>query len=132
MMKEGWVYRRGDIYLANLGIPEGSQQGGIRPVVILQNDVGNYYSPTITLAPLTTKNEKKRKQPTHYYIKKAKGLDRPSTLLAEQLGTFDKKCIIRYLGKVSRGQMRGIDEAVKVQLGYYIQEQAERKRPPKQ
>lgn len=59
MMKEDWVYRRGDIYLANLGKPEGSQQGGVRPVVILQNDIGNYYSPTLTLAPLTSKTEKR-------------------------------------------------------------------------
>ena len=48
-MKENWVYRRGDIYLANLGVPIGSKQGGVRPVVVLQNDVGNFYSPTITV-----------------------------------------------------------------------------------
>lgn len=107
-MKETWVYRRGDIYLANLGAPVGSQQGGVRPVVVLQNDVGNYYSPTITIAPLTTKTEKKRHQPTHYRIRKAKGLCRSSMVLAEQLGTYDKSCIRRYIGKVSKGQMRGI------------------------
>ena len=61
-MKENWVYRRGDLYLANLGVPVGSKQGGVRPVVVLQNDVGNYYAPTITIAPLTLKIEKKRKQ----------------------------------------------------------------------
>ena len=58
-MKENWVYRRGDLYLANLGVPVGSKQGGVRPVVVLQNDVGNYYAPTITIAPLTSKIEKK-------------------------------------------------------------------------
>lgn len=72
-MKENWVYRRGDIYLANLGVPIGSKQGGVRPVVVLQNDVGNFYSPTITVAPLTTKIQKKRNQPTHYFLRKAKG-----------------------------------------------------------
>ena len=128
MMKADWIYRRGDIYLADLGEPVGSEQAGVRPVVILQNDIGNYHSPTITLAPLTSKVEKKRHQPTHYYIRKAKGLLKPSTVLAEQLGTFDKMRIIRYLGKVSKGQMRGIDEAVKEQLGYYIPENVERKR----
>ena len=61
-MKENWVYRRGDLYLANLGVPVGSKQGGVRPVVVLQNDAGNYYAPTITIAPLTSKIEKKRKQ----------------------------------------------------------------------
>lgn len=111
-MKENWVYRRGDIYLANLGVPIGSKQGGVRPVVVLQNDVGNFYSPTITVAPLTTKIQKKRSQPTHYFLRKAKGLARSSMVLAEQLDTCDKTCVIRYLGKVSKGQMRGIDEGV--------------------
>ena len=68
-MKENWVYRRGDLYLANLGVLVGSKQGGVRPVVVLQNDVGNYYAPTITIAPLTSKIEKKRKQPTHFFLK---------------------------------------------------------------
>lgn len=80
-MKENWVYRRGDLYLANLGVPVGSKQGGVRPVVVLQNDVGNYYAPTITIAPLTSKIEKKRKQPTHFFLRKAKGLAKPSMVL---------------------------------------------------
>ena len=113
-MKENWVYRRGDLYLANLGVPVGSKQGGVRPVVVLQNDVGNYYAPTITIA-----------------LRKAKGLAKPSMVLAEQLDTCDKICVIRYLGRVSKGQMRGIDEAVRIQLGYYIPEQAEKKRQGK-
>ena len=100
-MKENWVYRRGDLYLANLGVPVGSKQGGVRPVVVLQNDVGNYYAPTITIAPLTSKIEKKRKQPTHFFLRKAKGLAKPSMVLAEQLDTCDKVCVIRYLGRVS-------------------------------
>lgn len=149
-MKENWVYRRGDLYLANLGVPVGSKQGGVRPVVVLQNDVGNYYALTITIAPLTSKIEKKRKQPTHFFLRKAKGLAKPSMVLAEQLDTCDKVCVIRYLGRVSKGQMRGIeirihmhllnsllvskgqmrgiDEAVRIQLGYYIPEQAEKKK----
>ena len=110
-MKENWVYRRGDLYLANLGVPVGSKQGGVRPVVVLQNDVSNYYAPTITIAPLTSKIEKKRKQPTHFFLCKAKGLAKSSMVLAEQLDTCDKVCVIRYLGRVSKGQMRGIDES---------------------
>ena len=121
-MREDWVFHRGDLYLADLGDPVGSKQGGVRPVVVLQNDVGNFFSPTITIAPLTSKIHKKKNLPTHYLIRKAKGLQRPSTVLAEQLDTCDKARVIRYLGKVSKGQMRGIDEAVKVQLGYYIPE----------
>ncbi len=60
-----------------------------------------------------------------------KGLAKPSMVLAEQLDTCDKICVIRYLGRVSKGQMRGIDEAVRIQLGYYIPEQAEKKRQGK-
>ena len=106
-MKENWVYRRGDLYLANLGVPGGSKQGGVRPVVVLQNDVGNYYAPTITIAPLTSKIEKKRKQPTHFFLRKAKGLAKPSMVLAEQLDTCDKICVIRYLGRVSKDYKEG-------------------------
>lgn len=122
-MKEDWIYRRGDLYLVDLGAPIGSKQGGVRPVVVLQNDTGNFYAPTITVAPLTSKINKKKRLPTHYLLRKAKGLERPSTVLAEQIDTCDKTSVIRYLGKVSRSQMRGIDEAVRVQLGYYIPEQ---------
>lgn len=103
MMKEQWVFRRGDLYMVNLGTLVGSQQGGVRPVVVLQNDVGNYYAPTIILAPLTSKIDKKRTQPTHYFLGKAKGLQKPSMVLAEQLGTYDKQCVIRYLGRDSKG-----------------------------
>ena len=52
MMKENWIYRRGDIYIANLGEPVGSEQGGIRPVLVIQNNVGNRFSPTLEIAPL--------------------------------------------------------------------------------
>ncbi len=127
-MKEGWIYRRGDLYLADLGKPKGSQQGGVRPVVVLQNNIGNRHSPTLTIAPLTTKISKKRHQPTHYLIRKAKGLERPSMVLAEQLGTCDKQFIRAYIGRVSKSQMRGIDEAVRKQLGYYITETVEYRR----
>lgn len=126
-MKEDWIYRRGDIYLVNLGKPIGSQQGGVRPAIVLQNDVGNFYAPTITIAPLTSKYDKKKNQPTHYRIRKAKGLEKPSVVLAEQIGTYDKSCVLRYIGKVSLGQMRGIDEAVKIQLGYYLDERRHKK-----
>ena len=128
MMKNGWVFRRGDLYLANLGKPVGSKQGGVRPIVVLQNDIGNFYAPTITHAPLTSKVEKKISQPTHYKLKRARGLERPSMVLAEQLDTCDKCCIIRYIGRVSKAQMRGIAECVQAQLGYYIPEGTEKKR----
>ncbi len=129
-MKEDWVYRRGDIYFANLGLANGSKQGGKRPVVVVQNDVGNRYSPTITLVPLTTRIDKKKNMPTHFQIRKALGLKKPSMALAEQVGTYDKKCIICYLGRLSKGQMRGIEEAIKAQVGFYIDHHSGRKDRP--
>lgn len=127
----------GQSYEAGLGVPQGrfipcgsGKTGGIRTGRRSpgggQNDVGNFYAPTITIAPLTSRIEKKKSQPTHYLLRKAKGLQRPSMVLAEQLTTRSKTRVIRYLGKVSKGQMRGIDEAVRVHLGYYIDENAGR------
>lgn len=127
MLDKTWTYRRGDLYLADLGNPVGSQQGGVRPVVVLQNNAGNQHAPTLTIAPLTTKVHKKKNQPTHYYLSHAKGLKHSSTVLAEQLCTVDKRTIICYLGRVNKWQMKGIDEAVKAQLGYYMPWRTERK-----
>lgn len=126
MMSKSWICRRGDLYLADLGTPVGSQQGGVRPVVVLQNNVGNYHSPTLTVAPLTSKM-KKAGQPTHYQLRKACGLRKKSVVLAEQVMTIDRRCLIRYLGRVTSKEMRGIDDAVRVQLGFYIPERAERR-----
>ena len=92
---------------------------------------GSLASEVLKMHGVTSKIEKKRKQPTHFFLRKAKGLAKPSMVLAEQLDTCDKICVIRYLGRVSKGQMRGIDEAVRIQLGYYIPEQAEKKRQGK-
>ena len=68
MMKENWVYRRGDIYMANLNPFKGSEQGGTRPVLVLQNNTGNLFCPTLIVAPLTTQVNKKKDQPTHYLL----------------------------------------------------------------
>lgn len=130
-MKENWVYRRGDIYLANLGVPIGSKQGGVRPVVVFRTMSATFIRRRLRLLIDQRRYKRKETSRHHYFLRKAKGLARSSMVLAEQLDTCDKTCVIRYLGKVSKGQMRGIDEAVKVQLGYYIPEQAEKKRQGK-
>ena len=65
-MYEAWEYQRGDIYLADLDPVIGSEIGGIRPVLVLQNDIGNRYGPTLIVAPMTSNVEKKPKQPTHF------------------------------------------------------------------
>lgn len=72
-MKENWVYRRGDIYMANLNPFKGSEQGGTRPVLVLQNNTGNLLCPTLIVAPLTTQINKKKDQPTHYLLSGVRG-----------------------------------------------------------
>ena len=104
-MKEDWIYRRGDVYLANLDPYIGSEQGGTRPVVVLQNNTGNYYCPTLIVAPITSKGDKKPSQPTHYYAKHIRGMDCPGMVLLEQIKTIDKRRIKKYLGRMSRHQM---------------------------
>ena len=116
-MKENWNYRRGDIYLVDLGTNVGSEQGGCRPVLVLQNDVGNHFGPTLIVAPISSRYWKKLKQPTHSLIEGIQNLSSPSVVLAEQLLTIDKMRVMKYLGKVPEEQMQGINKAVKVSLG---------------
>ena len=116
-MKENWIYRRGDIYLVDLGTNTGSAQGGCRPVILLQNNVGNHYAPTLIVAPISSRYWKKSKQPTHSLIEGIRNLSSPSVVLAEQLITIDKVRVLKYLGKVPEEQMQGIDKAVMVSLG---------------
>lgn len=125
MMKENWVYRRGDIYMANLNPFKGSEQGGTRPVLVLQNNTGNLFCPTLIVAPLTTQVNKKKDQPTHYLLSGVRGLPEDSVALLEQIKTIDKSRVISYLGKVSKEEMKGVDEALKISLGIYISEDVE-------
>ena len=81
------TYLRGDMYYADLGHGIGSEQEGYRPVVIIQNDVGNKHSPTVIIASITSKKDAKPKLPTHYYIDAENGLELPSIVLLEQLRT---------------------------------------------
>ena len=117
-MIKNWEYRRGDIYLANLSPFCGSEQGGVRPVVVIQNNTGNKHAPTLVVATITAKTRKKTKQPTHYLIRNNPALSRPSLVLLEQLRTIDKQRIIKYLGRVTRKEMRGVDAASASQSGF--------------
>ena len=96
MRYEDLVYHKGDIYIAELGENFGHEQSGTRPVIIMQNDVGNYFSPTVTIVPLTSK-DKKPGQPTHYRLdmKKYPFLTSSSTALCESPRTLDKELIKR-------------------------------------
>ena len=120
-MRKNWVYRRGDIYIANLNPFRGSEQGGTRPVLVLQNNDGNLYCPTLIIAPLSSKL-KKPNLPTHYLLKKGRGLMTDSIVELEQIKTIDKSRIKRYIGKITPEQMSGVEEAVQKSLGMYIPE----------
>ena len=107
--------RRGDVYLADLNPAIGCEQGGIRPVLVLQNDIGNLYSPTTIVAAVTAKQTKK-KLPVHTPIS-ACMLRTDSTLLLEQIRTIDKCRLQAYLGSISQKEMRDIDRALKLSIG---------------
>lgn len=121
-MNENWNYRRGDIYLADLNPYVGSEQGGTRPVLLLQNDAGNYFCPTLIIAPITSRVWKKTEQPTHYRIENVKSLNDTSMVLLEQIKTIDKSRVKKYMGRLDREQMRHIDDCIEISLGLQIPE----------
>lgn len=118
---DDWVYRHGDIYIANLNPFKGSEQGGVRPVLVLQNNDGNLYCPTLIVAPLSSKL-KKPNLPTHYLLKKGRGLLTDSIVELEQIRTIDKCRIKRYIGKITQTQMFGVEDAIRESLGIEIPE----------
>lgn len=122
MQKKDWAYRRGDIYYADLNPVCGSEQGGMRPVVVIQNNTGNKHAPTLIVAMVTTKSTKKENLPTHYLIKNNEAFSEPSVILLEQIRTIDKKRIKSYLGKTTKKEMLGIDKALlrSLSLNYLI------------
>lgn len=103
--------KKGDIYYASLDPVIGSEQKGERPVVVLQNNLGNKYSPTIIIAPLT-EIIKKEKLPTHIKIYKNEFLKYDSIILLEQIRTIDKSRLISYLGRLKNNQLQKIDNAL--------------------
>lgn len=113
------MVKRGEIYIVDLGAGGilGHEQGGRRPMLIVQNDVGNKHSPTVIVAALTS-NLRKNKMPTHVRINSASsGLPRESIVLLEQLQTIDKCRLIRRIGSADTRTMRQVDEAIDVSLG---------------
>lgn len=111
--------KRGDVFFADLSPVVGSEQGGQRPVLIVQNDVGNKYSPTVIVAAITAKITK-AKLPTHVEIHKEDvGLIKDSVVLLEQVRTIDKRRLIQKLGSLSPELMAQVDVALMVSLGLY-------------
>ena len=113
-MESTLKFQRGDIYFIRLDNSTGSEQSGTRPAVILQNDVGNTYSPTLIVATLTSKTEKKAAQPTHCLVEPEK-LE-PSIVQAEQIFTIDKSRVQNFVGHLTPEEMSRVDDAVKISL----------------
>lgn len=109
--------KRGDIYYADLSPVVGSEQGGLRPVLIIQNDVGNKYSPTVIAAAITSKLGKS-KMPTHIDVYADKfGLAKDSVILLEQIRTIDKKRLKEKMGHLDTGIMQQVNSALSVSFG---------------
>lgn len=111
--------KRGDLFYAALDETYvGSEQTGVRPVVILQNDIGNEYSPTVIIAPITSKVNSKSIIPTHVYIKGYKDrLKQNSLVLTEQIRAIDKSRLKYYIGALDTGELRKVDKALIISLG---------------
>ncbi len=116
--------RRGDIFYADLSPVIGSEQGGIRPVLVIQNDVGNRYSPTIIVSAITSR-QGKAKLPTHIEIPgELYGLNKDSVILLEQVRTIDKRRLREKTGHLDEGLMTKVNEALSTSFGLetrYIQ-----------
>ena len=109
--------RRGDIYYADLSPVVGSEQGGMRPVLIVQNDIGNRFSPTVIAAAITSQTGKAR-LPTHIsFSGQSCGLTRDSVILLEQIRTIDKQRLRERLGKLDETMMNRVDSAIAVSFG---------------
>lgn len=108
---------RGELYYAVLGQGIGSEQSGTRPVVVLQNDVGNRYSPTTIVAPISGQRDTKASLPTHYHLEGIGTLRSPSTVLLEQIRVIDKSRLRRKLGWLPQEHIQGIDHVIKISLG---------------
>ncbi|EYE88854.1 growth inhibitor PemK [Fervidicella metallireducens AeB] len=111
------VVKRGDIFYADLSPVIGSEQGGIRPVLIIQNDIGNKYSPTVIIAAITSQINK-AKLPTHVEISSEEyGLNKDSVILLEQIRTIDKRRLKDKIGHINNELMLAVDEALMISIG---------------
>ena len=111
------TYLRGELYYADLGTGIGSEQNGYRPVVIIQNDVGNRHSPTTIVAAISTQIKTKAKLPTHYFLRAGNGLLHPSVVMLEQIRTIDKTRLEHYIGTLSEKEVCGMNHALAVSIG---------------
>jgi mRNA interferase MazF len=111
------VLRRGDIFYGDLSPVIGSEQGGVRPVLIIQNDIGNKYSPTVIVAAITSQINK-AKLPTHVELEAFKyGITKDSVILLEQIRTIDKRRLKEKIGHLSEELMKQVDTAIQISFG---------------
>ncbi|ARI79282.1 type II toxin-antitoxin system PemK/MazF family toxin [Halobacillus mangrovi] len=111
------IVKRGDVYFADLSPVVGSEQGGVRPVLILQNDIGNRFSPTVIVAAITAQIQK-AKLPTHVEINAEKyGFERNSVILLEQIRTIDKQRLTDKITQLDDPMMQQVNKALQISLG---------------
>ena len=111
------IVKRGDIYYDDLSPVVGSEQGGIRPVLVIQNDIGNKYSPTVIAAAITSQINK-AKMPTHIELAaKDYGLNKDSVILLEQIRTIDKRRLREKIGRIDDGLMASVNNALSISFG---------------
>ena len=111
------IVKRGDIYYADLSPVVGSEQGGISPVLVIQNDIGNKYSPTVIAAAITSQINK-AKMPTHIELAaKDYGLNKDSVILLEQIRTIDKRRLREKIGRIDDGLMASVNNALSISFG---------------
>jgi mRNA interferase MazF len=111
------IVKRGDVFFADLSPVVGSEQGGVRPVLVIQNDIGNRFSPTVIVAAITAQIQK-AKLPTHVEIDaKTYGFDRDSVILLEQIRTIDKQRLTDKITHLDEEMMERVDESLQISLG---------------
>ena len=108
---------RGEMYYADLSPVIGSEQGGKRPVLIIQNNIGNLYSPTVIVAAMTGKVRRKAKLPTHYIVNGYSELGEDSIILLEQIRTIDKRRLKKYIEKLLPAEMESVEKCMIISLG---------------
>lgn len=115
-MPANWMYKRGDVYMMDLNPYSGSEQGGIRPAIVVQNDDGNFYSNVLLVVPLTTQI-KKRNMPMHFVLHN-RFLSAPSMAICESPRPADKSRVLSYLGHLSKYEMRQVSVCLQYSFGF--------------
>ncbi len=107
--------KRGDIFYANLSPALGSEESGMRPVLVIQCDRGNWHSPTVIVAPITSRQNDR--QPFHVAIQRYGTLNKPSLILLEQVRTLDKQRLEDYIGRIPKQKMLQVNQALMISMG---------------